>query len=166
MIRKAKLLEIPEILEVTRACAQHMIANGIFQWNEHYPSRTAFENDINRDESYVLEDDKKIIAGIVVSTYMDEEYVPIKWLTPNKKNIYIHRLFVHPDYQGEGFAQKLMDFAEGYAKTNGFHSVRLDTFSQNQRNQRFYETRGYQKLGDIFFPKQSTHPFHCYELVL
>ena len=66
MIRKAKLLEIPEILEVTRACAQHMIANGIFQWNEHYPSRTAFENDINRDESYVLEDDKKIIAGIVV----------------------------------------------------------------------------------------------------
>ncbi|MGM0391936.1 MAG: GNAT family N-acetyltransferase, partial [Bacteroidota bacterium] len=30
----------------------------------------------------------------------------------------------------------------------------------------FYESRGYQKLGDIYFPKQSEHPFHCYELIL
>jgi ribosomal protein S18 acetylase RimI-like enzyme len=97
---------------------------------------------------------------------MDKEYIPIQWLTANQNNIYIHRLSIHPNYQGKGHAQKLMGFAEDYAKQNGFASVRLDTFSQNKRNQKFYETRGYQKLGDIFFPKQSEHPFHCYELVL
>jgi len=59
-----------------------------------------------------------------------------------------------------------MHWAETYAKDKGYQSVRLDTFSQNKRNQKFYETRGYQKLGDIFFPKQSEHPFHCYELLL
>lgn len=166
MIRRAKLSEIPEILKVTKACAAHMIAKGIFQWNEHYPSFQAFEKDIVREELYVYEKDGKIIGGIVVSTYMDEEYIPINWLTPNEKNIYIHRLFVHPENQSQGLAQKLMGFAEQKARTDGFSSVRLDTFSQNQRNQRFYEKRGYQKLGDIFFPKQSTHPFHCYELVL
>ena len=79
---------------------------------------------------------------------------------------WINYLAVDPDFQGRGYAQQMMQFAENHARDNGFISVRLDTFSQNARNQRFYEKRGFQKLGDIFFPKQSEHPFHCYELVL
>lgn len=166
MIREANLSEIPEILTVTRACALHLAAIGIFQWNEHYPSQQAFENDIDRKELFVFEKEEKIVGGIVISTLMDQEYVPVAWLSENGKNIYIHRLFVHPDFQGQGLAQQLMDFAEEFAKGNGFVSIRLDTFSQNKRNQRFYETRGYTRLGNVFFPKQSEHPFYCYELVL
>lgn len=166
MIRSAKISEIDEILTITKACAAFMIKNNIFQWNEHYPSKQAFVNDIDRNELFVLQVDKKIIGTIVISTLMDDEYIPIEWLTPNDKNIYIHRLSIHPDYQGKSYARKLMDFAESYAKEKGFVSVRLDTFSQNKRNQKFYEARGYAKLGDIFFPKQSQHPFHCYELLL
>lgn len=166
MIRRAKLSEIPQILQITKACAAHMAKMGIHQWNEHYPSRSAFENDVARNELFVFGAEGKIVGGIVVSTHMDEEYVPIEWLTPSGNNVYIHRLFVHPEQQGRGLARKLMDFAEAKAKAEGFESVRLDTFSQNKRNQRFYEARGYQRLGDIFFPKQSIHPFHCYERVL
>ncbi|NJB71379.1 ribosomal protein S18 acetylase RimI-like enzyme [Saonia flava] len=166
MIRHAKISEIPNILSLSKACAAYMISKGIYQWNEHYPSAQAFENDIKRKELYVLEIDAEIIGIIVISTFMDEEYIPVKWLTTNQNNIYIHRLGVHPKLQGKGYAQHMMTFAENYAKEHSFTSVRLDTFSQNKRNQRFYEARGYQKLGDIFFPKQSEHPFHCYELVL
>lgn len=166
MIRRAKISEIPDILVMTKACAAYMISNGIYQWNEHYPSADAFEKDIERDELYVLEIEKKIIATIVISTLIDNEYVPVRWLTSNSNNYYIHRLSVHPNYQGKGYAQKLMDFAETQAKANGIVSVRLDTFSQNPRNQKFYETRGYKRLEDIAYPKQSKHPFHCYELVL
>ena len=166
MIRSAKISEIPDILVISRACAQHMIAKGIHQWNEHYPNQEAFEKDIERNELFVLEIEEEIIGTVVVSTYMDDEYKEIKWLTVNGKNIYIHRLSVHPENQGKGYAQDLMDFAEDYARKLNFLSVRLDTFSQNKRNQKFYETRGYQKLSDIYFPKQSEHPFHCYELLL
>jgi ribosomal protein S18 acetylase RimI-like enzyme len=144
-----------------------MILNGIYQWNEHYPSATAFENDIERNELYVLDEDQKVIGSIVISTQIDEEYKPVKWLVSNsKKSVYIHRLSIDPNHQGKGHAQKLMNFAENHAKENGFVSVRLDTFSQNKRNQRFYEKRGYQRLEDIFYPNQSEYPFHCYELVL
>jgi ribosomal protein S18 acetylase RimI-like enzyme len=166
MIRAAKISEIDDILEITRACAKFMAENGIYQWNEHYPSRQAFELDVQRNELFVKLKGDFIIGGIVISHYIDEEYIPVGWLTANDKNVYIHRLFVSPIEQGKGHAQTLMDYAENYARQNNFVSVRLDTFSQNKRNQRFYEKRGYQKLGDIFFPKQSTHPFHCYELVL
>jgi ribosomal protein S18 acetylase RimI-like enzyme len=166
IIIKPILTDIPELLQVTKACAQAMIANGIYQWNENYPSYEAFEKDIELGQLWVLKEDDIIIGSVVISEIMDDEYKVIKWLTPNTKNIYIHRLAVHPEYQGKGFAQKLMDFAEAYAQENNFSSVRLDTFSVNKRNNAFYQKRGYQKLGDVYFPKQSEHPFHCYELVL
>lgn len=166
MIRKATYIDIDSILKITKACAEFMIKKDIFQWNEHYPNKAVFEKDVLRDELYVIEYKSKIIGCIAISTYMDKEYFSNKWLTSNKKNIYIHRLAVHPKYQGKGFAQQLMNFAEQFAVTNKFQSVRLDTFSQNKRNQKFYELRNYKKLEEIYFPKQSTYPFYCYELVL
>ena len=164
MIRKATVLDLNSIMQITKACAKHMINQQIFQWNEHYPNRNAFKNDVQRGELYVYVQNNICIGCIVITTIKDVEYIPIEWLTKNK-NIYIHRLAVHPKYQGKGIAQQMMTFAENFAKINGYFSVRLDTFSQNKRNQKFYETRGYKRLGNIYFPKQSKHPFYCYELV-
>ena len=166
MIRLAKHDDIKRIIKITKACAKHMINNSIYQWNEHYPTISAFKKDIDRQELFVLENSKSIVGCIVISTLIDNEYLPVKWLTQNKNNIYIHRLAVHPGFQGQGLAQKLMNFAEDYAKTNNFLSIRLDTFSKNKRNQLFYELRGYKKLEEIYFPKQSEFPFYCYELIL
>lgn len=166
MIRKANITDIEEIMDMTKACAKAMIANGIYQWNEHYPNPSAFENDIKRSELYVIEIGEQVKGTVVISTFMDEEYIPIKWLTENENNIYIHRVAIHPELQGKGYAQQLMDFAEHFAIENNYSSIRLDTFSQNTRNQKFYELRGYKRLGDIYFPKQSEYPFHCYELVI
>ncbi len=166
MIRKAVATDIEAIIALTKACAKAMVAKGVYQWNEHYPNKDAFINDINRNELYVLEIDAQVGGCIVISTHMDEEYMPINWLTENKNNIYIHRLAVHPKHQGLGYAQQLMTFAKQFAIDNKFSSIRLDTFSHNKRNQKFYELRGYKRLGDIYFPKQSKAPFHCYELVL
>jgi len=165
MIRKATLADIDKIIEVTKACAKDMIDKNIYQWNEFYPSRTRFQKDVERNECYVLDVKNQVLGCIIISTLMDEEYVPISWLTDNNQNIYIHRLAIHPNIQRQGYAQQLMDFAEHHAKENSYKSIRLDTFSQNKRNQKFYELRGYKKLGDIYFPQKSEHPFHCYELV-
>lgn len=166
MIRKATLNDIDDIIDITKACARDMTARTIFQWNEHYPNRSAFETDVNRNELYVLDHKNTLIGCVVISVVMDEEYIPIQWLTPNGNNIYIHRLAIHPKHQGKGYAKQLMNFAEKYSMQNNYVSIRLDTFSKNQRNQKFYELRGYQKLDPVFFPKQSEDPFYCYELVL
>lgn len=166
MIRKANAPDIDTLMTVTQACAKHMISKGIFQWNEHYPNQYAFENDIKQDQLYVLEVDGVVIGSIVLSNHMDDEYIPIRWLTKNDKNLYIHRLAINPEHQGKGYAQQLMDFGEQFAIENNYASIRLDTFSQNKRNHKFYELRGYKRLGNIYFPKQSEHPFYCYELVL
>jgi len=114
MIRKAKHEDIPLIMKMTKACAQFMQSQDIYQWNEHYPSQEAFESDIKRNELWVLIEESILVGSIVISTFMDEEYQPIDWLTQSKNNYYIHRLAVHPDYQKKGFAKKMMNFAEDF----------------------------------------------------
>lgn len=165
-IRPAVSKDIPEILKITRACAQKMRLQGIYQWNGYYPSKEAFEQDLAREELYVLQQGRSLTGCIAISTHFDDFYKEVSWLTPDREHFFIHRLAVHPDHQGKGYAQKLMDFAENMARERKLTSIRLDTFSKNERNQRFYEARGYQRLGEVFFPRQSKFPFYCYELPL
>ena len=166
MIRKGNHTDINRVLKITKACTELMIKNNVFQWNDFYPNENAFEKDVAREELYVMEADSELIGCVTISTLMDDEYIHVSWLAPSKKNLYIHRLAVHPKHQGKGYAQQLMAFAETYAISNEFNSIRLDTFSKNLRNQKFYELRGYKRLEEIKFPNQSEHPFYCYELVL
>lgn len=166
MVVKASIVDLEQLYAITKSCAKHMIKNDIFQWNENYPSKEILLNDIESQQIWKLEENKVIVAIIVLTEIEDKEYNKVKWLTKNYKNLYIHRLAVDPNFQGQGYAQKLMAFAENYASENKYKSIRLDTFSKNIRNQKFYEKRNYKKLETIYFPNQSEHPFYCYEKVL
>ena len=165
-IRVAKSEDINRITTIAKSCARHMIGQGILQWNEHYPSKAAFENDLSRSELFVIENQALVIGAIVISSLMDEEYKNVEWLTPNKNNRYIHRLCVDPIHQKNGYARALLDFAEDKSKGEGVTSIRLDTFSQNPRNLKFYKNRNYIQLEEIYFHRQSEYPFYCFELVL
>lgn len=166
VIKKASISDLEQLYSLTKSCAKHMIDNGIFQWNEKYPSKEVLQKDIELEQIWKLEENETIVGIIVLTEIEDFEYKNVKWLTENYKNLYIHRLAVHPNFQRKGYAQKLMDFAENYSKENNYTSIRLDTFSQNKRNLVFYKKRNYKKLENIYFPKQSKHPFYCYEKVL
>ena len=109
MIRKASLNDLTRIIEITKACAKLMISKNIFQWNDTYPRIETFEKDVNNQMLYVIENKKELIGCLVISDYMDEFYKKAKWLTASDKNIYLHRLAIHPDHQGKGFAKKLMN---------------------------------------------------------
>ena len=155
--------ELDRVKEIAEACAKNMIENNIFQWNDKYPSREIFKEDIKNKSLYVSKINQKIVGCIMFSSSKDDVYNTVNWITQDECNLYIHRLAVHPIFQKRGIARKMMDFAEDFAKSNNYISIRLDTFSQNPRNNKFYKSRGYKKLDDVYFPKQSEFPFHCYE---
>lgn len=165
-IEKATILDLEQLHIITKSCASYMIKKGIFQWNENYPSKEVLQNDIKLQQIWKLGVNKTIEGIIVFTKIEDLEYKNVKWLTKNYKNLYIHHLAVHPNSQGKGYAQELMNFSENYASKHNYKSIRLDTFSQNKRNQMFYEKRNYTRLENIYFPNQSEHPFYCYEKVL
>ena len=166
MIKKASEPDLSQLLSIIKSCGQNLIEQGIFQWNEKYPSKEVLLEDIALQQIWKLKESNTIVGLIVLTEIEDQEYQNVKWLTKNQKHLYIHRLAVHPKFQGKGYAQKLMDFAEKYAMENNYNSIRLDTFSQNKRNQKFYKQRNYIKLESIYFPSQSEFPFYCYEKIL
>ena len=87
-----------------------MIDQGIFQWNEHYPSKDVLKKDIEEGSLYVIELDTVVSGCIMFSEEKDSLYDTIDWLTPDHSNLYIHRLAIHPIHQ-----KKRMG-----SKTNGF----------------------------------------------
>ena len=165
-IELAKTTDLDGVMRIIKACAANLISKKIFQWSEKYPSRGVFKNDIKENALYITRHNSEVIGCVALCSNKDLEYEDIKWLTEDNKNLYIHRLAVDPKFQKLGVGKSLMDFTEMYAKKNGFKSIRLDTFSQNKRNNKFYKSRKYVKLGDVFFPMQSEYPFHCYEKII
>ena len=165
-IRLANDKDIIRVLEITNACANHMINQNIFQWDENYPSQEAFNEDVQNNSLYVIEKNNDILGCLCISAKIDDVYKNVKWLTLNERNIYLHRLAIHPDHQGKGLALKLMSYAEEFTIQKGYKSIRLDTFSGNPKNNKFYNLQGYTKLEKIFYRDQSDMPFHCYEKIL
>ena len=165
-IKLAKLSDLDRVKEIAEACAEKMIEDNIFQWNEKYPSKEIFREDIKNNDLFVAWINSEIVGCIMLSSYKDDVYKNVKWISEDNNNLYIHRLAVHPSFQKKGIARKMMDYAEAYAKSKNHKSVRLDTFSKNHRNNKFYKLRGYIKLDDVFFPNQSEFPFHCYEKLI
>jgi ribosomal protein S18 acetylase RimI-like enzyme len=166
MIRRGVHEDLIPILDITKNCAVKMDAMGIYQWNENYPNRNAFIDDIENNELLVFTKGALLVGCIALCTKMDDVYKDVKWLTKDVKSLYVHRLAVDPQFQKKGIGKKLMDYAEDFAKKNNFISIRLDTFSKNKNNMRFYERRGYKRLEEVFFPEQSKFPFYCYELII
>ncbi|MCH2223716.1 MAG: GNAT family N-acetyltransferase [Crocinitomicaceae bacterium] len=167
MITIGQAHQIDEIISVTKACGRHLFENGIDQWDANYPDRESIKNDLETESLFVYQEENIILGLVVLNESQDEEYAEIDWLTDdNAKNLIVHRLAVSPEHQGKGIARKLMDHAEAYGVKQGYTSIRLDTFSQNPRNQKFYRNRGYTELGSVFLKYKKDHPYYCYELLL
>lgn len=168
MIARGQIQQVDEIFALSQACGLHLRENGIDQWDENYPDRNRIQKDIESNQLFCHIDDENRINGIVVlNEEQDPEYAGIDWLTDDlSRSLVVHRLAVLPTFQGQGIATKLMDFAEEFGRENMYASIRLDTYSQNAHNQRFYEKRGYTNLGPVYLSYKKEHPYYCFELVL
>lgn len=166
-ISLGNIVEVDQILALTRACGQHMRDNGIDQWDADYPSREILLQDLETETLFAYRENDTVIGIVVLNETQDAEYADVDWSTTEAdRNIVVHRLAVRPDHQGKGIARQLMDFAEAWAVENKYDAIRLDTFSQNTRNQRFYTSRGYRNLGSVYLKYKKDHPYFCYELRL
>ena len=167
MISLGTPAELDVIHALAHACRKHMRQNGIDQWDENYPDATILQNDIALNNLFVFRQNETVLGMVVLNETQDPEYAEIQWSTSESdRNLVVHRLAVHPDHQRNGIARKLMDFSENWAKENGFDAIRLDTFSQNPRNQKFYKNRGYTELGSVFLSYKKKHPYYCYEFLI
>ncbi len=154
-IIKASEKYIEGVLSLCKECSQNMVNNLIDQWDEVYPNKEDFLDDIKDDSLYIVlaDNSEEIIGCIVLNEYQNPEYKEITWKYSAEKIAVIHRLMVHPKYEGRGIAQRLVRFVEELAKKREYESIRLDVFVKNPRAVSFYNKLGYEVAGEVTFRK-------------
>jgi ribosomal protein S18 acetylase RimI-like enzyme len=164
-IRLAILKDMEDIMGLIKNCIKDMESQGIYQWNDYYPTTKIFEEDIESNSLHIIDDNGRCLGFISINEDQSPEYKELTWLNENGKILVIHRLAIDPECQKQGIGRQLMDFAENYATERDYASIRLDAYSGNPRALNLYECRGYKKVGQLFFPRRDL-PFYCYEKVI
>lgn len=115
---------------------QLLIDTNVFY--EPLDTQEIFQKKIEHDpESIILaEQDHKIVGTVFIV------YDP--W------NSFVFRLGVHPEYQGQGIANILMDEAENRFKSRGMERPTLFVEEENEAALGFHEKRGWSVLYKVF----------------
>lgn len=163
-IRKAGPNDIQHLAELFRLATDDMIARNIGQWNYTYPLADHIQKDIENETCFVLEDmSKTVVATITLDYNQDDQYKKVGWNEYCKRPLVIHRLAVHPAYQGNGYGRQMMLFAEEYAKGEGVSSIRLDAYSLNPVSVAMYQSLGYRRAAGYCYFHGIPTPFYCFD---
>ena len=102
-IRKGYLSDIDDILVIVKLSIPLMHANQNFQWDDEYPTREKFLDDISKGFLYVCiltisDQTVKLVGFCAITTDQDPEYADCGWdISINA--VVPHRLCIHPDYR-------------------------------------------------------------------
>lgn len=163
MIRKLTKDNISDAFMIIKSVIEKMNSENIFQWDDLYPKYEIIAQDINQGYAYGYFKLSELIGIVAVNEEYPIEYDSINWQNKVGKSLIIHRLSVKSNCQGQGIGKELMIFIEEYAKNNGYSSIKLDAFLNNQSALKLYENLGYNNIGEVNFRKGI---FNCYEKVL
>lgn len=165
IIRKAKINELDEIMNMYASCVDGMQKANIDQWDSTYPNRKIISEDIRNKSFYIFLINDKIIGGINVDKIQDKTYLDVEWKDKDNKFLVVHRLAVRQEFWKKGIGNKLMIFAESLVKEKKLNSIRLDTYSSNPIAINFYLNLGYIKKGEIFL-KPNKNEYYCFEKLI
>lgn len=132
--RKATLIDLDQVMEAVEDSREVLRLQGNGQWQDGYPNRNDFINDINNGRLFVTyEDDPNEIVGVCAITYREEDYHHLyegKWLT-DLPYVVMHRVAIKKKYKGKGLGKKLFEVFIDVAKKEGYRSLRIDTHEGN-----------------------------------
>jgi ribosomal protein S18 acetylase RimI-like enzyme len=103
----------------------------------------SFRNSLNASENFfVAEIEDSLIGFIRLRKY-------------TKGILELDKFYVSSDYHGQGVAKKLFEAGLEWARTQGFHTMRLVVWKENSRAVRFYQKNGFVVCGqqDVYIDR-------------
>jgi len=118
--------------------------------------RALIEREIAEKRLWKIVVDDKVAC--IFSIAFDD---PLIWKEKSSEPaIYIHRIVTNPEFRGQKFVPKIVDWARVYAKSIGKKFIRMDTWGDNQKLLDYYVGCGFDFLGVITPTKSTELPKH------
>lgn len=118
--------------------------------------RAMIEREIAEKRLWKIIVDNKIAC--IFSIAFDD---PLIWKEKSSEPaIYIHRIVTNPEFRGQKFVPKIVDWARVYAKSIDKKFIRMDTWGDNQKLLDYYVGCGFDFLGVITPTKSTELPKH------
>lgn len=135
-----------------------------------YPEDSFLKESLQRQELYVMKQEQKIIAAMVLNHQCNEGYQDVSWQVHAEENeiTVIHALGVLPEFHGQGAAGEMVQQAICIAKEHLQKAVRLDVLAGNVPACKLYERFGFQfrKTVCMFYEDTGWTDYLLYELPL
>lgn len=114
-----------------------------------YPTRNVAEKAFEEDTLYVLEENGKICASMILNQNQPEEYAGMDWMykADPKEVLVLHTLCIPPSAAGRGYGSQMVKYTLDFAKKMGMKAVRLDTWVGNKPAASLYTKMGFRPVG-------------------
>lgn len=150
---------LSDLLPVLHATAQHCIGAGRPMWPVESLSTERLERQYPGAQGHLGWLKRQAVATMILMD-RDHDFWPGD---PGGEALYLHKLTVHPDWQGQQLGAQMVRAAAGHARAAGRSWLRLDTAADRPKLRALYE-----KLGFVCVREGRVHdwPAAWYELDL
>ncbi|MHC6178549.1 GNAT family N-acetyltransferase [Clostridium sp. JNZ X4-2] len=164
MIRKASMSDIENVMKIIKKTIEEMSTYNNTQWDEKYPRKEDFINDIQKENLFVLKREENLVGFVCINKIEPTEYSGLNW-TLNENTMIIHRMAVDLNCRRMGIGTELLKFAEKLALKSNIRYLKTDTYSVNIKMNSLFKKCGYKFIGEINFLGKEK-PFYCYEKIV
>lgn len=165
MFRKAILSDLSNITTLCEKIQIHMNqVNDIKQWDDGYPNKEVFLDDIQKEQLYVLEIDNILVGFIVINDVQYDCYNQVTWRYQEQCRV-IHRFGISPDHLQKGYGSQLLKATILEIKNQNYNYIKIDTSSRNQAMNAIIKKFNFQFLGNMHF-ENNPIAWNCYDLLI
>jgi len=165
-LKLADPTDFEEIMSLFKTVRDGLNQSEIPQWPESYPPADQLLEDLESGSVRVIREGQKIIGTFTLNDTQDKEYESIRWKYNGPFTLVLHRLAVHPDYQGLGLGKALTQQSILLAREASADQLRLDTWSKNRVSSAMYSSLGFERAEGFCYFHGHPEPFYCFEKAL
>ena len=109
-------------------------------WDESSLTKSAFDQVYDLYLPFLVYEDQKIMGGFLL---LEQDFSYWNSIDNQDSCFYIHKLFILPEFNGQGYTTKIMNWIKIYAKQHCKTYLRLDCRQNNPKLNSLYEKEAF-----------------------
>lgn len=151
-IAPAGLDDLSTVLGVLDEAAAWLRKQGIEQWPARFSGaedwrETRIRSYVDAGQTWLVRDGDQVLATFTTGG-ADPHYAH-GWPDGPDTGLYVYRMAVRRAAAGRGLGERILDWCSTRAAGDGYRWLRLDCHRHNRRLQRYYEARGFERVGTV-----------------